>query len=273
MNTEVALFQGVEVRKVEHNNEWWFVIEDVVKVLVDSKDAKQYVQKIRKRDPELEKGWVQIVLTLDVETDGGMQKMNCSNTKGILRIIQAIPSPKAEPFKQWLAQVGHERLQEIADPSIAAERSRQIYRTKGYSDKWINRRMRGIDARETLTHEWDERGIEGKEYGILTAEISRSTFGMTPGQYREYKGLKKKENLRDNMTDLELIFTMLGEVATTEITRSTDAHGFYENKNAAQEGGKIAREAREKLEEKTKKKVISKDKMTDMLNSGNELIQ
>ncbi len=256
---KIAIFEEKEIRKTLYKEEWWFVVEDVIQALTDSKDAKQYIKRMRERDPELEKGWVQFVPTLDVVTKGGKQKMACSNTEGIFRIIQSVPSPKAEPFKRWLAKVGYERIQEIEDPELATKRTRDLYKAKGYPDDWIDKRMRGIAIHETLTDEWKNRGIkEPREYSILTAEISKASFGMTPAQYREYKGLKK-QNLRDHMTDLELIFNMLGEASTTEITRNTNAQGFMANVKAAHKGGTIAGEARLKLEFASGKKVVSKD--------------
>ena len=256
---KLAIFQGRKVRKVLHQNQWWFVIEDVVLALIDSKDPKQYISKMKSRDLELKKGWVQIVRTLEVETEGGLQKMNCSNTEGIFRIIQSIPSQKAEPFKKWLARVGYERIQEIEDPELATKRTRALYKAKGYSDDWIEKRMRGIAIREELTDEWKNRGVkEQKEYSILTAEISKATFGMAPSEYKKYKDLKR-ENLRDHMTDLELIFSMLGERATTEITQTKDSQGFNELKIDSYEGGKIAGNARKELEAKTGKKVTSQE--------------
>jgi len=257
--TKIAIFKGNKVRKTIHNNEWWFVVEDVVLALIDSRDSKQYIQRMKLRDPELSKGWVQIVHTLLVETAGGKQGMNCANTEGVFRIIQSIPSPKAEPFKRWLARVGYERIQEIEDPELATKRTRALYKAKGYPDSWIEKRMRGIEIRETLTDEWKKRDVGGdKEYAILTAEISKATFGMTPSQYKKYKNLKR-ENLRDHMNDLELIFSMLGEASTTEITRNKDTQGFIENKRAAEEGGSVAGNARKDLEEKSGKKVSSKE--------------
>jgi DNA-damage-inducible protein D len=256
--TRIAVFKGKEIRKTIHNNEWWFVIEDVVFALTDSKDAKQYIQRVKQRDPELNKGWVQIVHTLSIETGGGKQKMNCANTEGIFRIIQSIPSPKAEPFKRWLAKVGYERVQEIEDPELATKRIRALYKAKGYSDDWIEKRMRGIAVRDELTNEWSERGIkEQRDYSILTAEISKATFGMTPSEYKKYKDLDR-ENLRDHMTDLELIFTMLGEASTTEITQSKDTQGFDENLEASRQGGEVAGKARKDLERKSGKKVSTR---------------
>lgn len=257
METKLVVFQSKEIRRTLHNGEWWFVVEDVVLALIDSRDPKQYIQRMKQRDLELAKGWVQIVHTLPIETGGGSQRMLCANTEGIFRIIQSIPSPKAEPFKRWLAKVGYERVQEIEDPELATRRTRELYRAKGYSEAWIEKRMRGIAIRGELTEEWKNRGVKGEpEYAILTAEISKAAFGMTPGEYKQFKGLGR-ENLRDHMTDLELIFSMLGEAATTEIARKQDAQGFPENKVAAHKGGRIAGEAREKLEVETGEGVVT----------------
>lgn len=256
--TKIAIFQKKEIRKTLYQDEWWFVVEDVVLALIDSNDPKQYIQRIKLRDPELAKGYVQFVHTLSVPTSGGHQMMNCANAEGIFRIIQSIPSPKAEPFKRWLARVGYERVQEIEDPELATKRTRAIYRAKGYPEAWIEKRMRGIEVRETLTNEWKNRGVrEGREYAILTAEISRATFGMTPSEYQKFKGLKK-ENLRDHMNDLELIFAMLGEASTTEIAKNKNVRGFPENKIAAYEGGSVAGKARKDLEKKSGKKVSTR---------------
>lgn len=254
-NKKIAIFQKKEIRKTIYNNEWWFVIEDVVSALTDSKNPKGYIKDIRRRDNELAKGWGQIATLLSIETSGGIQKMNCANTEGIFRIIQSIPSKKAEPFKRWLAKVGYERVQEIQDPELATKRTRAIYQAKGYSADWIEKRMRGIVIREELTNEWKNRGAKQEvEYSILTAEISRATFGMTPSEYKELKRLKR-ENLRDHMNDLELIFSMLGERATTEITQTNDSQGFGKLKRDAKAGGKIAGDAKNALEKKTGKKV------------------
>ncbi|MFA6177935.1 MAG: Bro-N domain-containing protein [Candidatus Paceibacterota bacterium] len=263
--THIALFKGKQIRKTIHNNEWWFVINDVIASLTDSTDSAQYFKRLKQRDTELvqliNQGGVQFVppLMLEFKTAGGKQKMYCWNTKGIFRLMQSIPSPKAEPFKRWLAKVGYERIQEIEDPELATKRTRLIYKAKGYSDAWIEKRMRGIEVRETLTDEWKKRNIkEDKEYAILTAEISQATFGMTPSQYQKFKGLKR-ENLRDHMNDLELIFSMLGEASTTKITKDKNAKGFIENKIAAQKGGQIAGDARRKLELESGGKVITKE--------------
>ncbi|MBI4825767.1 MAG: Bro-N domain-containing protein [Nitrospirae bacterium] len=259
METNIAVFRGKGIRKTIHKNEWWFVVEDVVLALIESSDSKQYIQRMKQRDPELGKGWVQIVHTLSIDTEGGLQKMNCANTEGIFRIIQSIPSPKAEPFKRWLAKVGYERVQEIENPELGTKRTRELYKAKGYSDEWIEKRMRGIAIREELTDEWKKREVkEKKEYEILTAEIAKAAFGVTPGQHKKLKGLKR-ENLRDHMNDLELIFSMLGEAATTEITKVDDAKGFHESKRSARKGGEVAGMARKDLEKKTGKRVVSKE--------------
>ncbi len=255
----IKLFESKNIRSVwnEVEEKWYFVVEDVIAILTDSKDPKQYIKRMRIRDSELSKGWVQFVPTLKVETKGGLQKMGCSDAKGLLRIIQSIPSPKAEPFKLWLAQVGSERIDEIENPELAIQRTREIYKLKGYSDEWVEKRMRSIAIREELTEEWSERGIkEQKEYAILTAQISKATFGLTPSEYKEVKNLKR-ENLRDHMTDLELIFSMLGEASTTAIVKTQNPKGFIENKKAAKQGGDVAGNARKELEKKTGEKVVS----------------
>jgi DNA-damage-inducible protein D len=261
--TRIALFKGKEIRKTIHNDEWWFVIEDVVAVLTDSMQPKGYIKDMRRRDTELAKGWGQIATPLSLQTAGGVQKLNCANTEGIFRIIQSIPSPKAEPFKRWLAKVGYERIQEIEDPELGTVRTKEIYHAKGYTDQWIEKRMRGIAVREELTDEWKNRGVkQDREYAILTAEISKATFGVTPSEYKQLKGLDR-ENLRDHMSDLELIFSMLGEAATTEITRKHDSLGFAQNKDSAQRGGKIAGDARKKLEIESGRKVVTSENYLD----------
>lgn len=257
-STKISIFKGKQVRKTVYKGEWWFVIIDVVSALTDSVQPDGYIKDMRRRDPELSQGWGQIATPLSIPTAGGNQKMNCANTEGIFRIIQSIPSPKAEPFKRWLAKVGYERIQEIEDPELATKRTRALYKAKGYSDDWIEKRMRGIYIREELTDEWQNRGVKNKrDYAILTSEISKATFGMTPSEYKKYKNLKR-ENLRDHMTDLELIFSMLGERATTEITRAKDSEGFDNLNTDAIEGGSIAGNARKELEKKTDRKVSSK---------------
>jgi len=255
----LAIFQGKKIRRTMHDSEWWFSIEDIVKALTDSQDPKQYINKLRKRDEPLSKGWVQFVHTLPVLTSGGKQKVNCSNTKGIFRIIQSIPSPKAEPFKLWLAKVGYERVEEIQNPELAQKRMKELYKQKGYSDDWVEKRVRGIAIRDELTDEWKKRDVKtNKEYAILTAKISKETFGMTPGEYKKFKGLKN-ENLRDYMDDLELIFSMFGERVTTEITKNQDTKGFDECKGAAKKGGKVAGNARKDAEKQIGKPISKKD--------------
>lgn len=269
-NTKIALFKGKKVRKVLHNNEWWFVVEDVVLALIDSVNVKDYINKMRRRDQELSKGYGQIVHTLKVPTEGGAQMMNCSDTEGIFRIIQSIPSPKAEPFKRWLAKVGYERVQEIEDPELATKRTRLLYKLKGYPDAWIEKRMRGIAIREELTDEWQKRGVkEQKEYEILTSEISKATFGVTPSEYKKLKGLKR-ENLRDHMDDLELIFNMLGERVTTEISQLEKPDTFAKNKKVAERGGSVAGNARKQTEKELGRSVVSKENYLPKKKKGME---
>lgn len=259
--SNIKLFESKQIRTTwnDSDQKWYFVVADVIQVLTDSQNPTDYIKKMRKRDEQLSQGWGQIVTPLLVETAGGKQKINCANAQGLLRIIQSIPSPKAEPFKLWLAKVGAERLEEIENPELATQRSREIYKLKGYPDDWIEKRMRSIAIREELTDEWKNRDIKEQiEYSILTAEISKATFGLTPSEYKSLKGLKS-QNLRDHMTDLELIFSMLGEASTKEIVVNTNPQGFIENKKAAKAGGKIAGDARKQLEIKSGKKVVSKE--------------
>ncbi len=271
MDTKIAIFKGKEVRKTIHNDEWWFVVEDVVVALTDTVNAKDYINKMRLRDEELAKGYGQFVHTLPIETAGGKQHMNCANTEGIFRIVQSIPSPKAELFKRWLAKVGYERIQEIEDPELATKRTRMLYKLKGYSDDWIEKRMRGIVIREELTDEWLKRGAQEKrDYEILTAEISKATFGVTPSQYKKIKRLKC-ENLRDHMDDFELIFSMLGERATTEIHRTEDSRGVPKLKSDAQAGGDIAGNARKQLEKRIKRPIVSRDNFLEQTRKVKKL--
>ena len=260
ITTKIAIFRKKEIRKIIFNNEWWFSVVDVVSALTDSVDARDYWYKMKtrvKNDDGVELSTICRQLKLE-SSDGKRYETDCANTEGIFRIIQSIPSPKAEPFKRWLAKVGYERVKEIEDPELATKRTRALYKAKGYSNSWIEKRMRGIEVRETLTGEWKKRGVkEGQEYAILTAEISKATFGMTPSEYQKFKGLKR-ENLRDHMDDLELIFSMLGEASTTKIVKDKNAVGFIENEVAAKKGGKIAGDARKKLELESGGKVITK---------------
>ena len=260
METKLVVFRGKEIRRTLHNAEWWFSVADVVEVLTDSADPRQYIKKMRRRDPVLDSNWGTICTPVQLRSpDGKMRKTNCANTEGIFRIIQSVPSPKAEPFKRWLAKVGYERVQEIEDPELGTKRTRALYKAKGYSDDWIEKRMRGIAIREELTDEWKKRDVgHAREYEILTAEIAKAVFGVTPSRHKKLKGLKR-ENLRDHMTDLELIFSMLGDAATTEITRTDDAKDFQESKHAARKGGGVAGKARKDLERKTRKRVVSRE--------------
>ena len=257
---KIIIFETASIRRTFHNGEWYFSVEDIVKALTDSADTKQYIKKMRTRDDALNSNWGTLCTPLPMTAaDGKQRNVQTATAEGIFRIIQSIPSPKAEPFKRWLAKVGYERVQEIEDPELATQRTRALYKAKGYSDAWIEKRMRGIAVREELTEEWQQRNVGGeKEYAILTAEISKATFGLTPSEYKDHKGLTR-ENLRDNMTDLELIFSMLGEASTTEIARTQDAQGFAENKQAAKAGGKIAGDARKNLEIESGRKVVTRD--------------
>ncbi|MFA6427563.1 MAG: Bro-N domain-containing protein [Candidatus Magasanikbacteria bacterium] len=269
--TKIAIFQKKEVRKTLYNNEWWFVIVDIVAALTDSVQPDGYIKDMRRRDEELNKGWGQIATPLPIQTEGGKQMMNCANTEGIFRIIQSIPSSKAEPFKRWLAKVGYERVQEIENPELATRRTRMLYKLKGYPDSWIEKRMRGIAIREELTDEWQKHGVrEKKEFEILTAEIAEATFGIRPHAHKKLKGLKR-ENLRDHMSDLELIFSMLGEAATTEITKTEHPQGFPENKKVSRRGGNVAGLARKKMEEETGKRVVSRNNFLDRGKKNREI--
>lgn len=261
--TKIALFKGRKIRKTIYQNEWWFSVVDVVQALtnqIDDYTARKYWNKLSQRLREEGSEVVTFCHRLKLEApDGKMRETDCANTEGIFRIIQSIPLPKAEPFKRWLAKVGYERVQEIENPELATKRTRMIYKLKGYSDDWIEKRMRGIAIREELTDEWQKRGAtEQKDYEILTAEISKATFDITPGDYKKIKGLKR-ENLRDYMNDLELIFTMLGERATTEIHITEDSKGMDKLQKDSRAGGDIAGGARKKLEKRLGKSIISKE--------------
>jgi len=260
METKLVVFQSKEIRRLLVDDIWFFSVVDVIAALTDSPNPRDYWYRIKQREKISGIELSTICRQLKLEApDGKLRETDCANTEGIFRIIQSIPSPKAEPFKRWLAKVGYERVQEIEDPELATARTRELYRAKGYSEAWIEKRMRGIAVRAELTEEWKQRGVgEAPEYAILTAEISKAAFGMTPTEYKAFKGLER-ENLRDHMTDLELIFSMLGEAATTEIARKQDAQGFPENRVAASKGGKIAADAREKLEIETGEKVVTQD--------------
>ena len=260
MDNKIAVFRGKEIRRVLKGNEWLFSVVDVIAALTDSENPAVYWRVLKKRLKD--EGADQTVTKCNAfkmpAADGKLRLTDMADTETMFRLIQSIPSPKAEPFKRWLARVGYERVQEIEDPELGTKRTRALYKAKGYSDGWIEKRMRGIAIREELTDEWKKRGMkEETEYAILTAEISKATFGLTPSQYKKLKGLKR-ENLRDHFSDLEQIFSILGEAATTEITRATEAQGFYESKDAAREGGDVAGKARKDLESRTGKRVVSR---------------
>ena len=251
--TNIKLFQDKKIRSVWNDEEeqWYFSVYDVVEALTDSSDPKQYIKRMRSRDESLNINWGTICTPLEmIAHDGKRRKVQTANVKGLFRIIQSIPSAKAEPFKQWLAQVGYERLLEIENPELAQERMKELYERKGYPKDWIDKRLRGMAIRQNLTDEWKRRGITlEQDYAILTAEISKATFGMTPSEYKEFKGLtKKNQNLRDHMDDLELIFTMLGERVTTEISQKEDPETFEESRQIAKRGGNVAGVARKETE-------------------------
>ncbi|MBI9038700.1 MAG: Bro-N domain-containing protein [Bacteroidales bacterium] len=260
--SNIKLFQTKQVRTYWNENEekWYFAVVDVIEILTESIKPRDYWYRLKKREKEngieLSTNCRQLKMKAK---DGKMRDTEIADTETLLRIIQSISSPKAEPFKRWLAKVGYERLEEIENPELASKRTREIYKTKGYSDEWIEKRMRSIAIRDELTDEWKKRGVKERiEYAILTAEISKATFGLTPSQYKEVKGLKK-QNLRDHMTDLELIFSMLGEASTTKVAKAKDVKGFVENKKAAIIGGKIAGNARKELEKESGENIISSE--------------
>lgn len=267
MSNKIAIFQEKQVRRVWHNEQWYFSIIDVIEILTETDRPRKYWADLKKKLTaegynEMSEKIGQLKM---VATDGKNRLTDCANTEGILRIIMSIPSPKAEPFKQWLAQVGQERIEEIENPEIGFERLKNIYKAKGYSDEWIETRLKSIDTRKQLTDEWKGRGVkEGLEYAILTAEISKATFGMTPSEYQKFKGLER-QNLRDHMSDLELIFTMLGEVSTKMTAKEKDAQGFNQNQNAAIEGGAAAGKALEVYEQQSNRKVITSDNFLNQI--------
>jgi len=256
---KIAIFKSKEIRKIIRNDEWWFSVVDVCGALTDSFDAGAYWRKLKQRLIEEKSEVVTFCHGLKLEaSDGKKYETDCANTEGIFRIIQSTPSPKAEPFKRWLAKVGYERVREIDNPELATKRTRLLYKLKGYNQDWIEKRMRGIAIREELTDEWQKRGAkEETDYEILTAEISKATFGVTPSEYKNLKGLKR-ENLRDHMDDFELIFNMLGERATTEIHRTENSKGVVKLKSDAKAGGSIAGGARKKLEARLGRSVVTK---------------
>jgi DNA-damage-inducible protein D len=271
----IKLFESKQIRTEwnETAQKWYFAVIDVIEVLTESNNPRRYWSDLkRKLNNEGFSQLYEIIVQLKiVSSDGKKYSTDCADAKGLLRIIQSIPSPKAEPFKQWLAKVGSERLDEIENPELATQRTRELYKLKGYPDDWIEKRLRSIAIREELTEEWKNREVKKQiEYAILTAEISKATFGLTPSEYKELKGLRT-QNLRDHMTDLELIFSMLGEASTTKVTRAKNAKGFIENKEAAKIGGKIAGNALKELEKESGEKVITSENYLPEAKSKKEL--
>ena len=265
---ELERLDEYPIRKVWFEEKWYFSIVDIIDNLVESKSPRKYWAKLKERDNQLETICRQFKMKA---TDGKERLTDCANTEGVFRIIMSVPSPKAEPLKLWLARVGQERLEEVADPELGFERLKELYRAKGYDEKWIESRLKSINIRKELTDEWKGRGVkEGQEYSILTAEISRGTFGITPSQHSKIKGLEK-QNLRDHMTDLELVFTMLGEVVTKNLAEKDDAQGFEENLDTARKGGRVAGQARENTEKTTGLKVVSSKNFLDKSQNLNEI--
>ena len=270
MNNKLALFEEKEIRRTYQEGKWYFSVVDVVFALTNSKDPKQYINKLRKRDETLNKGWVQIVHPLKLDTNGGKQSINCADTEGILRIIQSIPSKKAEPFKRWLAKVGSERIEEIQNPELAMDRMKELYEKKGYSKSWINMRERGIATRHNLTDDWKERGIsKGIEYAILTNEIYKSGFGVTAKEYKDIKGLHESENLRDSMTNIELALTNLGEATAVEFHKKNDSKGLKELKNDMSEAGNVINSAKKEIERKLERPIVTSDNYIELTEDNN----
>ena len=268
-HNEIKIFGEQQVRSVwdDTAEEWYFAVVDVVAALTDSVNPTDYIKKMRQRDPELAKGWGQIVTPLSIQTAGGKQKVNCATAKGIFRIIQSIPSPKAEPFKLWIAQVAAERLDQMQDPELSIEQALRDYRRLGYSDNWINQRLKSIEIRKELTDEWKKHGIEeGPQFAILTDIIYKAWAGKSAKEYKQFKGLKK-ENLRDNMTNRELVLNMLAEVSTKDISEETDPETFSEHMDVARRGGNVAKTAREQLEKELGHSVISPDNAKSLSNT------
>ena len=258
---KIALFEKQEIRRRWYNEEWYFSGEDVVQALTDSIDVKQYIKKLKARDMELNSNWGTICTLVEMKAkDGKIRKIRTADTKGILRIIQSIPSAKAEPFKLWLAQVGSERLDEIINPELAINRAKETYIKKGYEETWVAQRLKSIDSRKELTDNWKERGAKDRDYAILTDEIYKNTFNINTAQYREIKGISKtKRNLRDSMGKLELAITNLAEVTANEMHNTNNSFGLKELKDDVQEAGKITGKARREIEEKIGKKIVDKN--------------
>ncbi len=264
---EIQIFDNKKVRTVwdSETEQWYFCVTDVIEALTESKDPTGYIKKMKKRDPSLAQGWGQIVTPLSVQTAGGKQRVNCAPQQGLFRIIQSIPSPKAEPFKNWMAQVASQRLDQMQNPELSFDQAIADYKRLGYSDKWINSRIKGIEVRKELTDEWERAGVkQGQQYASLTDIITREWSGMTTRQYKQHKGLKK-ESLRDNMTNLELALNMLAEASTAEISKQKNPQGYAQSAKVAKEGGSVAKAARKQLESKTGQSAISSAKASDYL--------
>ena len=259
-------FEGKPIRKIWENDEFWFSIVDIIEVLTDSTAPSKYWNALKRREPQVSTICRQMKF---LASDGRMRPTDAANTEGVLRIVMSVPSPKAEPMKLWLAQVGRERIQEVGNPELITERQAELYRAKGYPEEWIMQRLQTIETRKELTDEWKKRGIEETlEYGILTAEIAKATFGLTPSEHKELKNLKKTTNLRDNMTRIELIFTALGEESTRIVTTNINAQGFEENREAALKGGTIAGNARRNLERVSNEQVVSPHNYLDLVETN-----
>ena len=276
MDNNIQIFEDKKIRTAwnEETEKWYFSVSDVVEILTDSKDVKQYIKKMRSRDAELNSKWGTICTPVEmVALDGKKRKIQAADVAGILRIIQSVPSPKAEPFKMWLAEVGKERIDETIDPELAIDRAIETYQKKGYSEEWIHQRILSIRVRNALTDEWDKHGVrKGVEYAILTDEITKAWSGMTTRKYKNLKGLTK-ENLRDNMSDLELVLNMLAEATTTEISKTSDPQTFKENMEAAKQGGSVAGNARNEIEQKTGRPVITSQNATELNQIVTDLIE
>jgi hypothetical protein len=264
-NNRLAIFEGAEIRKVYFDDDWYYSIEDVVKALTDSRNPKEYINKLRQRNESLSEGYGQFVHTLPLKTNGGVQKANCASKEGLFRIIQEIPSKKAEPFKRWLAKVGAERIEEIEQPAKAIERAKGYYIGKGHSAEWVQTRIAGIDTRITFTDTLKESGIkEGYEYAILTNEMYKSWSGFDAKQYKSHKGLSSKSSLRDNMTPMELATTLFSETAAKELIEQSGAKGFQQTQHQIHIAGNITKEAVKRIEKETGKEVVTHKNMTEL---------
>ena len=270
---KIQLFEGKKIRTVwiEREEKWYFAVEDVIEVLTESRDPKQYVKRMKLRDPELSKGWVQIVPLLTIMTEGGPQKMRCANIEGMFRIIQSVPSKKAEPFKRWMAQVAAERINQMIDPERSLDQAIADYRRLGYSEAWINRRIKSFEIRKGLTDEWKRGGITKEvDFAFLTDLMSKTWSGMSTREYKNFKGLTK-ENLRDNMTNMELLLNSLAEETATELSKQRNPEGLAENADVAKEGAEVAKSAREEVEKRLGRSVVSPEKAIDHLQPPEEL--